>query len=142
MTTGMQESRYRALRQFGGGPALGFWQMEPATHQDLWDNFLQYRPELALKVQRLMTHGITHDDIKEELATNLAYAAAMCRIHYYRAPSPLPGKNLNEMADYWKTWYNTYLGKGTVEEFKRNGIELWRTEGKYITDDKTWWYRA
>jgi len=32
MGTAAQESRLTYLRQLGGGPALGLWQMEPATH--------------------------------------------------------------------------------------------------------------
>ena len=29
--TGKAESGYKTLQQYGGGPALGFFQMEPAT---------------------------------------------------------------------------------------------------------------
>lgn len=32
---GNKETQYRYLHQIGGGPALGPWQMEPATHNDL-----------------------------------------------------------------------------------------------------------
>ncbi|KAF0118141.1 MAG: hypothetical protein FD149_866 [Rhodospirillaceae bacterium] len=46
--TAIQESRLGTyLRQTGGGPALGVYQMEPATHEDIWTNFLAYRPDLA-----------------------------------------------------------------------------------------------
>ena len=31
--TGLAESGYRVTRQVGGGPARGYWQMEPATEQ-------------------------------------------------------------------------------------------------------------
>ena len=31
------------LKQVGGGPALGIFQIEPDTHQDIWDNYLAFR---------------------------------------------------------------------------------------------------
>ena len=36
--TALQESNLRYLRQLGDGPARGVYQMEPATHDDIWDN--------------------------------------------------------------------------------------------------------
>ncbi|MFT9424981.1 MAG: hypothetical protein ABF570_07600, partial [Acetobacter syzygii] len=41
--TALVESGLVWLRQNGGGPALGLWQMEPATHDDCWRNFLAFR---------------------------------------------------------------------------------------------------
>ena len=42
----------RYLTQIGG-PALGLYQIEPATHDDLWTNFLAYRVELRAKTAAL-----------------------------------------------------------------------------------------
>jgi hypothetical protein len=36
--TGKAESGYKTLQQYGGGPALGFFQMEPPTCRDIWYN--------------------------------------------------------------------------------------------------------
>ncbi len=55
----------------------------------------------------------------------LPYATAMCRIHYLRVKEPLPDIHPVTMGSYWKKYYNTELGKGTVEEF----VENWN---KYI----------
>ncbi|MHC5804382.1 hypothetical protein ACYTX7_09245, partial [Streptococcus pyogenes] len=41
-----QESRAKYLKQLGNGPALGVIQMEPNTYNDIWDNYLKYKPEL------------------------------------------------------------------------------------------------
>ncbi len=52
------------------------------------------------------------------LVTDLAYATAMCRVHYWRRPEPLPNAGDPEgMGEYWKQHYNSPLGKGTVERF-------------------------
>jgi len=41
--TAVQESlNFKYRRQMGGGPARGYFQMEPATHDDIWDNYLQF----------------------------------------------------------------------------------------------------
>ena len=50
------------------------------------------------------------------LTYNIAAQIAMCRLHYRRVPKPLPG-SLLEQAKYWKQYYNTAKGKGTVDHF-------------------------
>lgn len=116
--TAAQESHFGTyLRQLGNGPALGVFQMEPATLNDIWDNFIVYRsPEFQ---RALMDLGYLKDAAR--LVYDLRYAAIMCRIHYYRVPEALPAWNtVNGLAHYWKDHYNTHLGAGTVSEFEEN----------------------
>jgi hypothetical protein len=41
----------------------------------------------------------------------------MCRVHYLRVKEALPTENdAAGMASYWKRYYNTVLGKGTIEQ--------------------------
>lgn len=105
-------------RQMGGGPALGVFQMEPATFQDIITNYLSYRPRIADKVKKVC--GI-NDFHVNALLTNDKLAICMCRIKYLRAPGLLPD-TLSGMASYWKRYYNTSEGKGTEEEFIENYI--------------------
>ena len=116
--TAIQESRLHYLKQIPSGIAKGICQMEEATHDDIWDNFLKYKPEIK---ERLL--GLTNQsmDLVDQLKGNLYYAVAMCRIHYYRVSEALPN-DLEGMARYWKKYYNTELGKGTVEEFIHNNL--------------------
>ena len=51
--TAIVESGLTYLKQHGDGPALGLWQVEPATHDDLYTNFLNFRPELGSKLMQL-----------------------------------------------------------------------------------------
>ena len=123
--TAAQESQMGTyLRQLGGGPALGIFQMEPATHDDIWGNYLAYHGELKKKVERYVSWrsiGGSCSDCAEELEWNLAYAVAMARVHYQRVPQPLPSpEDLAGLAGYWKSFYNTPAGKGTVGEFLEN----------------------
>lgn len=117
--TALQESRLTYLKQLGSGPAKGVFQMEPNTHNDIWKNYLQYKPDLAKLVARL-----AHTANSEALATDLLYAAAMTRVHYLRVPAALPAEgDYDGQACYWKKYYNTYLGAGTEEEY----LESWET---------------
>lgn len=117
MGTGIQESRFTFIKQIGGGPALGFFQMEPATHRDIHINFLGYRDELRSKVAAIARYP-AEIPAPEIMIYNLRYAVAMCRVHYRRVREPLPtAGDLEGQAAYWKEFYNTPLGKGTVEEY-------------------------
>ena len=128
--TALQESRNVYLAQLNHGPAVGLWQMEPATHNDHWKNFLDYNHSLATKVRQLALPYFYDDAL--EMAGNLYYAAAMCAVHYLRRASirveagdwpmyPLPAAgDLPGQARYWKRWYNTPAGAGTVQEYMAN----------------------
>ena len=122
--TAIQESNLTFLRQLGDGPALGVFQMEPATHDDIWENYLLHRPELAARVARTTRYpGI---GMAADMVGNFWYATAMARIHYLRVPKALPEPgDVEGMAHYWKDYYNTLLGAGTVDEY----IENWETHG-------------
>jgi hypothetical protein len=104
----------------GPGPAYGIFQMEKATHNDLLKNFLKYKPALGASLLRYVTYTEA-----EEMVGNLYYAAAMCRIHYFRSPGKIP-HTLSEQAAYWKKYYNTVLGKGTVREYQENYLKYVR----------------
>ena len=113
--TGKVESGYRTLLQYGGGPALGFFQMEPNTALDIWDNYVMYRPKYREKLYAL---GFDDGALKFCLLSNIGLQAALCRLHYRRVPSALPkADNLKAQAKYWKKFYNTEAGKGTIKHF-------------------------
>ena len=119
--TGMAETGYRKLRQMGGGPALGFWQCEPATIVDTVDNYINFRPKLKIKLYAL---GYDDSNMEDRFMSNIALQVAFCRLKYRRDSKPIPSKdNIEAQAEYWKRVYNTKLGKGTTEHFlKANGV--------------------
>lgn len=125
------------LRQVGGGPALGIYQIEPATHNDVWANYLRYKSGLMIQMQDFIPPGSRDRAAggwvcgkQNLLITDLAYATAIARIIYRRRPERLPdADDLPGIAQYWKDHYNTSAGKGTVEKFladydKYCGVEL------------------
>jgi len=108
--TALAESNAAYLSQQGGGPALGLWQMEPATHDDCWANFLRYWPDA--NYTRAVTAMLGSDIPRvQQLVSNLRYACAMARLRYFRAPDPLPApQDPLALSRYHKAWYNTALG--------------------------------
>ena len=111
--TGMAESRYRHLRQISG-PALGFFQCEPSTMDDVWENYVSYRAPIKVRLWEL---GYKEED-RMSFLCNIAVQAAFCRLQYRRDKHSLPCKSdLEAQAEYWKRVYNTVKGKGTVEHF-------------------------
>ncbi|MEW6655153.1 MAG: hypothetical protein AB1394_17025 [Bacteroidota bacterium] len=101
------------------GPALGFYQMEPATYADLWTNYLDNRPYMRKKILEIC--GYCDKPSPERMIDDLRLSTIMSRIHYLRVPKPLPAANdIEGLGLYWKIYYNTKNGKGTVPEFVRN----------------------
>lgn len=120
MLTAAQESHLgRYLMQIRG-PARGVFQIEPRTLEDLIQNYLAYRDDLAAAIRAVHGKGM---DSEINLTGNLAFQICVARLIYRRAPAALPDKDdVESMAKYWKKYWNTELGKGTVEEAIDNYI--------------------
>lgn len=116
--TAAQESACGARLVQLGGPALGLWQMEPQTHDDIWINYLRFRAPLAGAVGGFLFNALPH---VSQLVGNLHYACAMARIKYARSSLPLPAAgDLAAQAAVYKQVYNTPAGKATMDEYMRN----------------------
>ena len=112
-TCAVESNMGEFLVQQGSGPALGIFQMEPDTHNDIWKNYLRYRTGSANNLGGLVYQfGTT----SQEMVHDLRYACTMARIKYWRDPSPIP-KDTEGQAAYWKRIYNTELGAGTIKKY-------------------------
>jgi len=112
-----QESAYGKYRkQLGNGVALGICQIEPNTYNDIVNNYLKYHPELIEKIKLVC-------DVSElnlsDLYLNDRLSICMCRVHYLRQKGAIPGDLIGQ-ANYYKKYYNTYLGKATVQQYIDN----------------------
>ena len=99
------------LKQLNG-PALGIYQMEPATYNDLWQNYINNNHKLML----LMTTNFNCNRIPNEgrLVYDLRFATAMCRLHYARVSEALPNTTETDaLWNFYKAHYNTSLGAAT-----------------------------
>ena len=118
MGTAAQESHLGTYIKQINGPALGIFQMEPSTEIDIWRNYLSYRGHFIARINQIANvKGPDHLHLKG----NLIYQIMMARYHYMRAPKALPNyDDIYGIGSYWKYYYNTEKGKGTVDEFVMN----------------------
>lgn len=123
MRTGMQESQFKYLEQLGGGPGLGLFQTEPGMTgaEDTWYNYLVFKEEVRDRMKALFLPMGPWDEVT--IMSNLALQVALCRLKYRRYSQPIPS-TIEAQAEYWKYWYNTPGGAGTLEEFVVNAEAL------------------
>jgi len=115
--TALVESGLKYLKQIGG-PALGVYQIEPATRADI-ARYLHRRQDL----HNLVEYFMTSQSQDQQLITNLAFATCMCRIKYWMSPDKMPD-TLEGFATTWKKIYNTPLGAGTEKKFIERASEI------------------
>ena len=106
------------------GPALGVWQMEPATHDDIWKNCDALSKSLFIeRINKLGLGCFYHEDEDCDLFLSAAYACAMARLKYSMDPHSLPkltgvGQvDSRNFYDYYKRVYNTELGASTFAKW-------------------------
>jgi hypothetical protein len=121
--TGLVESKYVYLMQKGGNNiARGFFQCEPWVAMSLCKDYLQYRQKLMKNVAEICHLDWSYfndpdeDKWRSVLTTNIIAQIVVCRLHYWRVPKKLP-RTLEEMAHFWKDFYNTAKGSGTPAHF-------------------------
>ncbi len=115
MATAANESNLGEYRtQAPSGPARGIFQMEGEDFNDIWVNFLHWKPGLAHQISDLNNGQGTVDD----LVNNDAYAIAMARVQYLRYPEAIPSaSNIEAIWALYKKRYNSPQGAATHDVF-------------------------
>jgi hypothetical protein len=91
------------------GPALGIYQMEPSTYNDIWQNYIKEKTNVALVL--LSNFEAARMPSEDRLIYDLRFATAMARLHYARIPEKLPGHlDVVGIWEYYKKYYNTAAG--------------------------------
>ncbi len=66
----------------------------------------------------------------QDLRYNPLLAMIFARLKYKKIPQAVP-PSIRERAEYWKTHYNTYLGKGTVEHYIQANSHYTQEDERY-----------
>lgn len=116
MGTCAVESNFGMYDKQVNGPALGVFQIEPFTMNDIWYNYIRYREGLRIILDS--EFGMVGPD-KSKLRYDIEYGIVMARLKYRRSPHALPKSpsDILGLARVWKRDYNTYEGKGKESEF-------------------------
>jgi hypothetical protein len=119
MLTSAQESHCGEwIHQLGSGPALGIFQMEPATLHDLYENYLKYHQDLEATLDGFTALGMGRE---LNLKANLPFQIVSARFQYLRKPGGIPRyDDIWGLAGYYKQHWNTEKGDATPEEAVRN----------------------
>jgi hypothetical protein len=119
MTAAQESLGGSFLRQFPTGPALGIFQIEENTINDIWDNYIAYN--LSIEDKILRTIGATKRPPNETIIYNLWYAVLMVRVFYLRVKEDIPPvSDVLAMAAYYKKHFNSDIGKATIPEVIAN----------------------
>ena len=120
--TALQESGgFKWRKQLGGGPALSYYQIEPATMYDRYKYSTVVRTKVdALRNGQSKLYALQYND---------RFATALARMIYYSKPGKIPS-DPDGQASYWKRYYNTYSGAGTISEY----MDKWN---KYVKGYQT-----
>lgn len=120
MITALVESKLVHLRQLPDGPALGLFQVEPMTYLDVVRYCAERNNELGARILEYCNLRSFPVD-PNILIHNLALNALIARVKYWMRPEPIPSyKDVEGQARYWKQYYNTNLGAGSVEDFVKH----------------------
>jgi hypothetical protein len=122
MMTAAQESLLGTYLKQIKGPAVSVFQIEKRTLGDLLEWIASTSLALSAVVGAFSFSG-TDLLVEEEIVGNLCLAIVMARIYYMRVKEPLP-TSVNDMAKYYKKYYNTHLGAATVEGTLNNYKKL------------------
>lgn len=102
------------------GPAIGIFQMEPDTNEDIWEHCDALQNNCFGDV----VHGLwSVSNPMPSLIQSPMYACAMARLKYSMDPHPLPkltgvGQiDSRNFYDYYKRVYNTELGASTFAKW-------------------------
>lgn len=107
------------VTQVGSGNAMGIYQMEERTYDDIVENFIFFRKDLYKDIINSLDYLIFPD--ADCLIYNMRLSTIMARVHYLRVKEPIPAVgDVEAMAAYWKKYYNTELGKGKESDFVDN----------------------
>ena len=122
--TAYVESGFFPRFQDSGGDAIGLFQIEYGTFRDLWSRGIKTNhPKIweAIKLRYGTNGKITFEDLQ----TNDVLCAIFARMKYASLKMPIPpASDLNAQAEYYKEFYNTHRGKGSVEGYVRKVSDL------------------
>jgi len=111
MMIAAHESKLGTYLKQVNGPALGIFQMEPDTHDDVWENGDSCEVNASY-----FGYVWECDATSDRLEYDIRYQVFMARQKLFMISDPLPFReNIRAMGDYCKKYWNTKKGKARPE---------------------------
>lgn len=114
-----QDGLYLKQTVGGDNAALGIYQMQPQTHEDIWNSTDQKFSYVKFAILKACNYALRPKP--EVMIYNLWYATMMARVFWYHVKEPMPDmSDFNGRWTLYKKYWNTATGKATKEEFEAN----------------------
>jgi hypothetical protein len=105
------------VKQQFGGPALGIYQMEPATYQDNWINNINQRETLRQSILKAINCMIKPE--ADQMIWDLRLATIMARVHYSRFSEPIPeAGDFDGLVEYYHKYWAPNPAMTTIGKAK------------------------
>lgn len=110
-----QKGKY--IKQLGAGPALGLIQMEPPTHQCVWDEGDSvWENALICKIITQEEYNKRIHPHASRLLYDLRYNVFMARQRLFMKPEALPDTDA-KLSRYLKKHWNTIHGEASAKDY-------------------------
>lgn len=110
---------YIVQKGIGYEGGIGIYQLQAPSYYDVWENKIQPYPNIRAKIKLYL--GYEARPPIHRIAADLSLATIMTRFYYSRVIEPIPNRfNIEALGQYWKKYWNTEKGKGTVQQFIDN----------------------
>lgn len=120
----LQESDFRARRQYGNGPARGFWQFEPVAVRAVLRHHTTYIAAANL-LTLLGYEGQSPEAVHAAIEHNDVLAAGFARLLLYSDPR-LPPQSADGSVDGWLQYLACWRpGKPHQDRWASNFQEAW-----------------
>lgn len=101
--------------------ALGVYQMETPTHNDIWERTISKRSNLEGLILRSCNYNEDYLPTSLNMIWDMRYATIMARMFWIRIAAPIPhAQDINAIWEYYKKYWNTHLGAAKKEQFIQN----------------------
>ena len=109
----------------------GIWQVDEVGFRDTQD--ASSHPALTAKFQKIQEFfGIDWSQFQWEDLRKPLYSGLAARLRLSNVFAPIPmASDIRAQGQYWKTYYNTPAGAGTVDKFVEDVEALLEKESKY-----------
>lgn len=103
------------------GPALSFYQIEPATARDVIERWLPKQHSTLRERVQIISEFRPGDLIEPRLMCDMRFATVVARLFYWRVPAELPpADDVPAMAIFWGKYYQTKNDPIKIAQFVRN----------------------
>lgn len=122
LAAALQESEGKHRRQFGSGPARGFWQFEPIGVRGV----LEHHTTSDLARGLCLTLSVPVECAYDAIEYNDVLAAGFARLALWRLPVSLPQSGA-DWAEAWRQYLEAWRpGKPREDKWGANYLEAWR----------------